>query len=973
MNLSTVRFACAAALVAGLAAAALRAQSPRAVSIHQPLESARPLAVDRGAAALAQSLRKLQTRASVLMIVAHPDDEDGGMLDFESRGQGARVALLTLNRGEGGANVMSPDYWDALGLVRTEELLHAGRYYGVQQYWTRVTDYGFSKTKAEALAKWGHDQVLDDAVRVVRMTRPLVVTSVFIGGTTDGHGNHQVAGQMAQEVFAAACDPNMFPDQIKAGLRPWCPAKTYGRVPFFLEAGRISPKGIYDYASHDWAPAGYFNYITRKWTPGAMAVTVRIPEGDYDPVLGENYVQISRRGLGFQKSQNGGTGVPDAGAESSAYHRFGTRVGGAASESSFFDGVDTSLEGIASLAGTDNDGFLKTGLGRLNALVERAVREYNAAAPGAIAPTLAAGLKATDALIAQVLASSLGAEGKYDVEHELRVKQAQFNAALVNALGLSMQATVAPERPPTGLFARFMGTPPSFSTAIPGQKFWANVHLNNASAEPVDVTGVTLQAAAGPAWPTTQLTPAPAKLANNQPADVRFAVEVPANAPLTRPYFSRSSIEQANYTINVPNDLNRPLAPYPLDAWATLRYDGATLHLGEVLQTVTRETGPGQVLNPLVVAPAISVAISPIAGIVPLPGSFPVSAATGDGRPRTASAEMPAGSFPLSVTIHSNVKGPAKGSVQLELPAGWTSSPTTAAFATSADGQDQVLTFAVTPAHLAAQRYTLTAVASYDGQEYRQGYHTVGYPGLRPYNLYRNATYAVTGVNVQVAPHLNVGYIMGSGDDVPQSLENLGIHVHFLSPEDLASADLSRYNVILLGVRTYAVRPDLVSHNGRLLEYVKNGGVVVVQYNTPEFDHNYGPYPYVMGNDPEEVTDETSPMMILEPSSPVLNWPNHITTRDFEGWIEERGSKFLQSWDPHYHALLETHDPHQPPQKGGLVYARYGKGVWVYEAYAFYRELPEGVPGAYRLFANLVSLPGNSAFFPAPGSGAGGR
>jgi len=200
---------------------------------------------------------------------------------------------------------------------------------------------------------------------------------------------------------------------------------------------------------------------------------------------------------------------------------------------------------------------------------------------------------------------------------------------------------------------------------------------------------------------------------------------------------------------------------------------------------------------------------------------------------------------------------------------------------------------------------------------------------------------------------------MGSGDDVPQSLENLGIRTHLLSTSDLAAGDLSRYNIILLGVRTYAVRDDLITYNGRLLDYVKNGGTVVVQYNTPEFDHNFGPYPYSMTQNPEEVTDEASKVTILEPSNPVLAWPNKITEKDFEGWVEERGSKFMKSWDPHYTALLETHDADQDPQKGGLLYARYGKGTYLYCAYAFYRQLPEGVPGAYRIFANLVSLPKN--------------
>ncbi|HEY6428342.1 MAG TPA: PIG-L family deacetylase, partial [Acidimicrobiales bacterium] len=377
-------------------------QTPTAVAL-QPSTDGTELPVDRGSAALWQTLKKLRTRASLIMFTAHPDDEDGGMLAYESRGQGARVALLTLNRGEGGANVMSPDYWDALGLVRTEELLAAGKYYGVQQYFTRVVDYGFSKTKEECLGKWGYDRVLYDSVRVVRMTRPLVVTSVFVGGPTDGHGNHQVAGQMAQEVFNAAGDPSKFPDQIKAGLRPWTPLKVYARVPFMM----VSDKGMYDYATGKWTPVGVYDYVSKRWEPGKVSASVQIPEGDYAPPLGLNYRQISRTGLGFQRSQNGGTSVPAAGQEMNPYHRFGSRVPAADQEQSFFDGIDVSLGGIASLAQGGDNSFLKDGLSKINALVEQAMSNFSADHPETIAPALAEGLKASSALIDQVEASQL--------------------------------------------------------------------------------------------------------------------------------------------------------------------------------------------------------------------------------------------------------------------------------------------------------------------------------------------------------------------------------------------------------------------------------------------------------------------------------------------------------------------------------------------------------------------------------------
>src|ERR1700753_3933819 len=199
---------------------------------RQPRADAVDADIDRGSAGLTRWLHALKTRASLMMVTAHPDDEDGGMLALETRGEGVRGILMTLTRGEGGQNAMSPDNYDALGLVRTQELLAAGRYYGVDQYFARAIDYGFSKTREEALEKWDHDRVLSDVVRVIRMTRPLVITSVFVGAATDGHGNHQVAGEVAQEAYLAAGDPNRFPEQIRdEGLQPWKPLKVYARVP----------------------------------------------------------------------------------------------------------------------------------------------------------------------------------------------------------------------------------------------------------------------------------------------------------------------------------------------------------------------------------------------------------------------------------------------------------------------------------------------------------------------------------------------------------------------------------------------------------------------------------------------------------------------------------------------------------------------------------------------------------------------
>lgn len=926
-----------------LAVSAAWAQAPSAVSLQQPRVAAHALPVDRGSAGLWQTLRKLHTRASLIMIDAHPDDEDGPMMTYMSRGRGVRVSLLTLNRGESGANVMSANYFDQLGLVRTEELLHADRYYGVgQQFFTRVIDFHFSKFKRETLQRWGKQRTLADVVRVIRMDRPLVITSVFVGGPSDGHGNHQTSGEMAQLAFKDAGDPNAFPQQIRAGLMPWSPLKDFARVPFGLRPGQINPRGLYDYANRKWYKAGVFNYITGQWMPGAVSTSVGVPVGQFAPMLGLSYLQIARIGLGFQKSQNGGIGLPEAGAQVNDYHLFGSRVQVPAVEDSMFQGIDISLPGIADLAPGAAGAFLRPALDQINAQVEQAIQDFDPLHPAKIAPELAAGYRLTNALVNQVRSSGLSREAKYNVLYELRVKQAQFNTALVEALGLTMQATIAPEHPPTGLFAMFMGTPASFTTAIPSQHFWVNVHLVDRGPVRVQLASVQLAGVDGQNWNAAQLTPLPSSLGGNQPLNTRFSATVPEDVPFTKPYFTRPDIEQAWYNILNPKYVDRPLAPYPLSAWARLRYDGVTIRMGEVVQSVSVITGPGKVLNPLVTAPAISVTVNPAFGIVPLDLH----------------------SFTLTAGIHSNVPGPARGTVHLDLPAGWRSVPAQASFATKQDGQDQSVVFKVIPAGLQARPYQIEAVAEFDGQSYRQGYTTVGYPGLRPYNYYLASVYHTTGVNVRVAPGLKIGYIMGSGDQVPESLENLGIQVHFLNNTDLATGNLDQYDEIILGVRTYAARPDLITNNSRLLHYVHQGGVMIVEYNTPEFNHDYGPYPYNMTSNPQEVDNEHSPMVILKPDNPIFTWPNKITLADFNGWVEERGSKFMDTWSPQYEALLSTHDPGQAPQKGGLLYAHYGKGIYIYCAYAFYRQLPFGVPGAYRLFANMISLPRNPAVFP---------
>jgi len=865
-----------------------------------------------------------------MTIVAHPDDEDGGMLTYESRGQGVRTALMTLTRGEGGQNVMSSEADDALGLIRTNELLMAGEYYGVDQYWGTVADYGFSKTIEEAFQQWGHDRVLYDTVRAVRLFRPLVITATFIGGITDGHGQHQVSGEMAQEVFTAAGDPNVFPDQIKAGLRPWKPLKVYARVPTYS----LGKEGMFDYATGKWAPVRFYNYITRETTQAAPTAQVDVPEGKYDPLLGRTYVQIAREGWGFQKTQNGGGYVVLPVEVTSSYHRYGSRVTSADKEDSFFDGIDVSLLGIASLAHGDS-AFLKTGLTAIQDHLDKAASTYDPAAPEKAAPELCNGYLATRQLIDELHASSLSEEDKANINAELGLKLQQFNTALADALGLKIDTLTTPESTLKQASIFSPGVENTRAAATPGSEVFVRIHILNPAANHAPKLVKTSVTSPVDATAKIEALPSPkpeGDAPDGKTNDILFRVTLKPDAPITRPYFSRPSSAQAYYNINDPQWLNRSFAPYPLEGWAEFDYEGVPIRIGQVVQTVHRAEGLGSIEDPLVIAPAISVGLQPAAGAVPLSAK----------------------EFSLAAKLHSNLDAIADGSVRLTLPQGWKSDPPEQPFHLKS-GEDQQATFRILPNKIESTSYEIKAVATSQGQQYSDGYRTVGYPGLRPYNYYRSATYRARGVDVKVAPELNLGYVIGPGDDIPQALEDIGVHPHMLNNQDISSGDLSRYSTIVLGIRAYASRPELAANNSRLLDYVRNGGNLVVQYQSGQYDHNFGPYPYKLGNSPEKVVDETDPVAVLDPTNPLLTWPNKITSEDFNGWVEERGHSFMESWDAHYTALTETHDPGQDPQKGGLLVAHYGKGTYIYVAYALYRQTPEAVPGAYRILANLVS------------------
>jgi hypothetical protein len=595
--------------------------------------------------------------------------------------------------------------------------------------------------------------------------------------------------------------------------------------------------------------------------------------------------------------------------------------------------IDTSIEGLAKLAGLVKlngpapPGWLTTGLSEIQKSLQQFTTESGNLEGIAAAHKLAPIYRRTLELEAQVRASSLGAEAKSDLKFELDAKIEQFQHALADLLGLDLTAsrTRASER---GSSSSGQAEETSDSVA-PGEELRVRVHTAKAFRD-AQLASVWLESASGSAWKAEKTGSEGGQPdAGSLSADRNFRVTVSADAEPTQSYFHRASIEQPYYDLTHPEWRERSFAPWPLAAWAEFTFDGLPIRLGQVVQTLQRVTGEGGVFTPLVVTPAIGVSVEPQARILPLDGS----------------------PLPVRVTVHA--EGAAEGSVSLEVPEGWRSDPAEIAFHLAGGGDTEPLVFSVTPAAAHADGvYQITASARSGGKSYRIGWRSVGYAGLRPYKLYTPSVLQTRKVDVRLAPGLRVGYVMGSGDEVPAAIEALGVTPHLLTAPEISSADLSQWNVIVIGIRAYSTRPELTAAQARLNSFVEGGGTLIVQYQSSAFP---APLSLEMGRMPERVVDETAAVKLLAPDNPLLSEPNRITTADFDGWVEERGHGFLDHWDSGYTAITETADPGQGPQRGGLLVAHPGKGTFIYVAYALYRQFPELVPGAYRLFANLLS------------------
>lgn len=831
---------------------------------------------DQGAIGLGQLLKRIGNTKRIMHIGAHPDDEDSGMLAYLARRENARTVYLSLTRGDGGQNVIGPELFEALGVIRAEELLQARTLDGARQMFTRAFDYGYSKTLAEAKSKWDEEIVKCDVVRAIRSFQPQVVVPRFQGTPADGHGQHQFAGYIAPIAVKAAADPN----QCKDAGPVWKVTKFYVGQGF---RDRNEP-------------------------------SLTMNTGEYDYLLGRSYYEIAARGRSQHKTQEQG-GTELKGDRFSGVNLVDSDLVVRGAEDSMFDGLDTSFAGLIDPDPASAMSEVIEILRKIEADYEREVSAIGLASPEKAVAVL---LSARESLIALSM-SSRGLRAS-DLRN-INEKVGEIENAVRLASGLQIDALSNAE------------------TGVAGEKVGIKVNVFFPEYSETKVSGIELLTPNG--WVVSKAEPGPV---NNSPfarffretprISTPYSVQIPASQLPTQPYFLAKP--RNGYLYRWANDLNqnRPFQPAMVKARVNVEIGGKEIAFDQPVEYRFADDTRGELRRNLNIVPKVTLDLDQHLVVI-----------------KKASRKI---KRHISVIVTSNSTKPVKGKVRLITPKGWAAVTKNDAFELGKKGEGVSLDyeFAV-GANAEPGNYFLRAVVESEGKYYTETMNTIAYDHIQTHRYYTEAKTKVAVMDVSIK-QVRVGYVMGSGDSGPEALRQMGVEVELLDAKALTSADLSKFDTIVIGIRASETNPAYIANNQRLLEYVKNGGTMIVQYQKFAYQRlNLAPYPFRYN---ARVAEEDAKITILEPGHPVFNSPNKISQRDFEGWVQERNLYAFRSFDERYTPLLEAHDTGEDENKGGMVYTNLGKGKYMYVSYAFFRQLPAGVPGAYRLFANIVSL-----------------
>lgn len=790
------------------------------------------------AADLEIALQKLNVLGSVLYVGAHPDDENTSLLALFSKGRKYRTAYLSVTRGEGGQNLIGPEQGTELGLLRTQELLAARRIDGAEQYFTRAVDFGYSKTAAETLEIWGKESVLGDIVWVIRKFRPDVIITRFAAEGTGGHGHHTASGMLIKEAFAAAADPNRFPEQLA-----YVPVWKTTRI--LLNRGR--PR------------------------PDETSAVLRVDTGEYNPLLGRSYSEIAGESRSQHKSQGFGSG----GRRGTQYDAFELWAGEPAAQD-IFDGIDVTWDRVP--------GGQKVGL-----LLAECVRSFDPRQPSRSIP----GLLGVQAELAKLPGSDW-----------VRLKKEGLSRVIQGCAGIWMEA-IADDY-----------------AAAAGDEILIRTSIVNRSDQPFVLHRLGI-----PRIVADSEVDRPLK--NNEPLIIENKVLIPKGYPLTQPYWLEPSPQNGPFSAGDRSLMGLAENPPSLSVALGLSIEGRLLEYSIPVLFRWTDQVQGELYRPFEVRPRVTIQIED--GVMIFPGQGPQ---------------------PVKVRLKSHSKNVA-GTIRLKGTDGWRVTPADLPFSLAGKYDEGEVSFEISPPKNALES-VLTAEADLGGEILGRTMVEISYPHIHRQVYFPESRIKVVRLDVQTKAK-KIGYIMGAGDEVADALRHLGVEVTMLTDEMLETSDLSPFDAIVAGVRAYNTRARLKNANRRLLDYVERGGNLVVQYNVASSSLGdwIGPYPLTIGRD--RVTVEGAPVTFHFPGHPLLSFPNKISSRDFEGWVQERGLYFASSWDAKYEAIFSSRDPGEPDLKGGLLYTRYGKGVFIYAAYAWFRQLPAGVPGAFRIFANLIS------------------
>jgi LmbE family N-acetylglucosaminyl deacetylase len=823
-------------------------------------------AQERGAAALGELIQHLGVNARVLMIGAHPDDEDTNLITWLQRGRGVETAYLSLTRGDGGQNLIGNELGELLGVIRTEELLAARRIDGARQYFTRAFDFGFSKDTIDTYKQWQRDSILGDVVRIVRAFRPHVIVAVFSGTPRDGHGHHQVSGLMARAAYDVAGDTIRFP--LRAYGSPWT-------VPKFYRAARGNAQN------------------------GTLGVDV----GEYSPLLGRSYAEIAGESRSQHKSQGFGASQ-QKGPVLNYVRREASRVNEATAanaERSMFDGIDTTWSRVGSNLAAE-----RALLDSLPVAFANVKARFDAFAPH----LLIAPLVRVRRLLLDVCRRNTNCNLLPDVRNP------DFNASVLTAIervakaemlarGIEVEAT-ATEEWPAGQAVAVTATVfnRGVDTVRVSQHFLPVLTIADEDWSPTGIVppgGVLRVAMMG-----VERTPTSPWWLRRERSGAMFREVGTARA--------EDRLGTAGVGFMIFGSSNAP--PLPVSAPVTFR---------EV------DDIRGEVRRPIAVLPAILLTFAQTSQFAPVSGDL---TRVLDLRVRS----LDSAARVVKVTVYAN--GLVPDSVRT---------------ITLQPRSEQTLTFDLR-GRLSRSSRTISAIAESNGDLFLRGYNLIDYDHIRQQRVLRLAESRLNAVDVKVPPSLRVAYVAGVGDNVAPTLSQLGVSTTTVKATDIAKTELTAFTAVVIGPRAYEAHPELLAANAKLFDFARRGGAVIVQYGQYEMTQpGMTPFPVTINRPHDRVTLEDAPITILDPAARELMWPNKITDADFAGWVQERGLYMPRTFDANYRALFAMNDPGENPIRGGVLIAPLGKGKYIYTSLAFFRQLPAGVPGAARLFVNLLS------------------